>query len=145
MNAALKGLVIVVFLLALLAVIAWRSPDDTVEAKCFILRDSKGAERGTWKMNESVKGADSPTLRLFGRGGKDAISISALDSGPGIALYDEHGKHRVSISYEDGQDCEITLFDGNGKSRIKLQVDKTDAVRVETTDKDGNVDWTSSK
>ncbi len=96
-------------------------------------------------MNESVRGADYPTLRLFGRTGKDAISLSALDSGPGITMFDENGKHRLSMSFEEGEDCQITLFDMAGKSRVSIRIDKSNAAVLESADGDGHVTWSSSK
>lgn len=145
MNAKWLCVTQLAVLVAVATGVAWRSPDDVVEAKRFVLRDSKGAERGTWMINESVKGGEFPTFRLFGRNGKDAVSVSALDSGPGVTFYDDGGKHRLSLSYEDGQDCQITLFDSSGKGRINIKIDKANLPILECVDGDGSVTWSSSK
>jgi hypothetical protein len=116
-------------------------PAKVVEAEKFVLKDSKGRERGLFtsssdatalmlmdpKNPETVRAGlgvthkGGPTITLYDGAGKERIRLTVVDLGPGLFLVKEDGKHAFGVvGGKEGTVLELAPPSGN--SLIELAV-----------------------
>jgi len=78
-----------------LATVGWTSPDGSVEAQKFVLRDVNGKARAVLSM---VAGA--PTFDLRGADGRVRAELVVLADGARLTLSDANGEPRVNRTRE---------------------------------------------
>ncbi len=165
-NRHLKGAVALLSLaFAALVAVGWTSPDGTVEATKFVLRDTDGQERAVLHVREIVGQGDSPTLEMSSADGKSLMflgidpngppalrfldgneklrtAVGVLPSGsPYLTLRDADGKLRVAEGVDVDGSPSLTLFDSNGKIRVAEGVDVNGLPSVTLLDANGKIIW----
>jgi hypothetical protein len=140
----LAALAVVVALLCV-AILIWQfAPlDSQVEARGFILRDSKMQVRAELK----VRNDDTPVLRLNNRGGRPAAVLTVRDDGAvALRLYDTAEQGRVELRLDDHGTPAFSLTGANGKARVMIIAEETSETgeqRIVLRDRLGRTMWSA--
>jgi hypothetical protein len=117
---------VLLILISALVLMGQASPNRTVEANEFILRDEQGRTRAWLHME-----ADGPYFTLTDASGKGRLGLTVRETeGTGISMYDPYGKIRVALGegrtgrslafYGDNGEQQVTIKDGPGMSGIHM-------------------------
>ena len=140
----LAALSVVVALLCV-AVLAWQfAPlDSLVEARGFVLRDSKWQTRAELR----VRRDDSPVLRLNNRAGRPSAVLTVRDDGAvALRLYDTAEMQRAEVRLDEHGTPVFALTGANGKSRVVLSAEETNEAgepRLLLRDRGGRTVWSA--
>jgi len=140
----LAALAVVVALLCV-AILAWQfAPlDSQVEARGFVLRDSKWQVRAELKVRKD----DTPVLRLNTRGGSPAAVLTVRDDGAvALRLYDTAEQERAEIRLDEHGTPVVSLTGANGKPRVVLTAEETTEAgepRIVMRDRVGRTVWSA--
>jgi hypothetical protein len=140
----LTALAIVLALLCL-ALLAWQfAPlDSLVEARGFVVRDSK------WhtKAEVRVRKDDTPFLRLYHAGGRQAAMLTVRDDGVvALRLFDTVEQERAEVRLDPSGTPVVSLTGANGKPRVILSAEETGDAgepRIVLKDRVGRTVWTA--
>jgi len=124
-------------------------PDRAVVAQSFVVRDEQGQRRaelgmvipagqteaqpwlGLFDTNASVRAcmgvdAGGPWLELYSAKGKAVAEVREFQDGPRVALFDGNGNTRLSLNVSEGGSREggsfAYLFSPNGKQHLRLEL-----------------------
>ena len=141
----LAALMVVVALLCV-AILIWQfAPlDSLIEARGFILRDSKMQVRAELKVRKD----DTPMLRLNNRGGRPAAVLTVRDDGAvALRLYDTAEQGRAELRLDDHGTPAFSLTGANGKERVIMIAEETGETgeqRIVLRDRLGRTLWHAS-
>ncbi|KAF0243556.1 MAG: hypothetical protein FD180_3281 [Planctomycetota bacterium] len=121
-----------------LMAIAWKPPDDVVEATEFKLKSKAGAVLGVWFVDEHGEA----NLYLRGKDSKLRVSLEAAEAGGGLMLSTGLAD-QVVLQARGGESGSVVLSDSEGKPRIWIQGEKPGGPFLEVRDKDGKVNWSA--
>ena len=108
---------------------------QVIEAREFLLRDSKGAVRGTW--GTSKNGALRLTLQS--PGSKAGLSLASLpDGASGITVRDSAGRSRAVLGLLPDQTVSLLLADENGTTRTVLSLVRGGSSTLVFADRSGD-------
>lgn len=137
--------VAVIAVLLCVAILTWQfAPlDSQVEARGFVLRDSKWHVKGELK----VRNDDSPVLRLNHRGGQTAAVLTVRPDGAvALRLYDTVEQERAEVRLDERGTPVVSLTGANGKPRVVLTAEETGEAgeqRIVLRDRVGRKVWTA--
>lgn len=137
--------VAVIAVLLCVAILAWQfAPlDSLVEARGFVLRDSKWAVKAELKVRKD----DTPMLRLNDRTGRPAAVLTVRDDGAvALRLYDTVEQERAEIRLDEHGTPVISLTGANGKPRVVITAEETGEAgepRIVLRDRVGRKVWTA--
>lgn len=121
-NAMLSAGLIAATLLAVLALgtaLLFRGRVSAIDTQQIVLRDTEGAERGVFRINDD----GGAVLALQDRNGLARLRLSVLNEGSaGIALTDSRGRSRVVLGFLPEQGGTLVFADEEGNSRAVLGV-----------------------
>jgi hypothetical protein len=135
----------VVATLLCVAILAWQfAPlDSQVEARGFVLRDSKWQVKAELKVRKD----DTPMLRLNYHGGRPAAVLTVRDDGAvAFRLYDTAEQERAEVRLDEHGTPVVSLSGANGKPRVVLSAEETGDAgeqRIVLRDRVGRKVWTA--
>lgn len=140
----LTALSVVVVLLCV-AILAWQfAPlDSLVEARGFVLRDSKWHTKAELRVRKD----DTPFLRLYHAGGRQAAMLTVRPDGVvALRLFDTVEQERAEVRLDEHGTPEVTLTGANGKPRVILSAEETGDAgepRLVLKDRVGRTVWSA--
>ena len=96
------------------------SPNRTVEANEFVLKDESGAVRGRFGMDESVDGY-VPQLELLDADGQRRIWLSERRGWPTLAMFDANGRKEVDLRGSWSGYGPALQLESSGEHQVYLQ------------------------
>lgn len=127
-----------------------RPSAGVIEANGFVVRDSDGAVRGQWIVEEdgrvrfglndlaetrrvsfSVLSGGSPGLALSNRDGQTRLAIGVgSDESANLVFADRSGMPRAVLGLASDESAGLTIADASGARRVELGVDRSGAATV---------------
>jgi len=107
---------VLLILISALVLMGQASPNRTVEANEFILRDEQGRTRAWLHME-----ADGPYFTLTDASGKGRLGLAVRETeGSGIFMYDPYGKIRVALG-EGRTGRSLAFYGDNGEQQVAIK------------------------
>ncbi len=101
--------VLALTLVGCLLLLGVASPNRTVEAEQFILRDANGKEQAALRMS-----AEGPELGFLDANGKVRLMLTLSEGIPGLGFFDANGKARALLGVS-AVGPKLVFRDANGK------------------------------
>lgn len=120
-----------------LVAVGWTSPDGTVEATKFVLRDKDGKERTSLGTTDD----GTTALKFLDADGEMRAVIHVAAGGkPSLGLYDAKGI-RAKVCVDTDGSAGIEILDANGKTRAALGLLDDGSPHLLLKDAEGKTTW----